>query len=158
MLADAPGRRLLTRIAAVDHLRVHPHPSLGPALMRTFARARFAELPEDPDLFEGALRAVQALPEDAQQHALQAGLGPVLARLAFADLSRRWLALPWKDNQPPSNCSTEPAGPGARLVDGARGHRRRPRLRLGRPWAQPPACHVRGGQHCPRPHGRSRTR
>ena len=92
MLADAPGRRLMTRIAAVEHLRVHPHAALGPSLMRTFARARFGELPEDPDLFERALRAVSALPAPEQERAFLEGLGPDLARLAFADLSRRWLA------------------------------------------------------------------
>jgi lysophospholipase L1-like esterase len=91
MLGDAPGRRLLTRIAAVEHLRVHPHAALGPDLLRTFARARFGELPEDPDLFERALRAVQQLPAAEQQRAIREGLGPDLARLAFADLSRRWL-------------------------------------------------------------------
>lgn len=101
MLRDGPGRRLLTRIAAVEHLRQHPHPELGPALMETFARARFGELPEDPDLFERALRALQALPTDAQRRALVDGLGPVLARVAFADLSRRWLA-PALHDHPPS--------------------------------------------------------
>lgn len=91
MLGDGPGRRLRTRVAAVEHLRVHPHPALGPALMRVFARARFGELPEDPDLFERALRAVQRLPAGDQRRALQEGLAPDLARLAFADLARRWL-------------------------------------------------------------------
>ena len=91
MMEDGPGRRLLTRIAAVEHTRSHPHPSLGPALMRVFARARFGELPEDPDLFERALRAVALLPEREQRRALREGLAPVLARLAYADLSRRWL-------------------------------------------------------------------
>ena len=79
------------RIAATEWLRLHPTPAAGPPLMRTFARSRFGALPEDPDLFERALRATAPLPPDARRAAVVEGLAPALADLTWDRLLTRWL-------------------------------------------------------------------
>jgi lysophospholipase L1-like esterase len=86
-----PPRSLLMRVAALRYLRLHPRPALAPDLFRLFARARLGELPEDADLFEGALRAIAELPPADQARGLEEGLAPELARLAWGELDRRWL-------------------------------------------------------------------
>ena len=93
LCADAPAARcpLGQRIAAAEWLRRHPSPAAGPALLRTFARSRFGELPEDPDLFERALRAARALPPEARRDAVVNGLAPALADLSWERLLTRWL-------------------------------------------------------------------
>ncbi len=85
------GRRLQTRIAAVEHCRSHPHPALAASLFRAFARARFGVLPEDPDVFERALRALEQLPVEDQARGLREGLAPELAELAWQEQKARWL-------------------------------------------------------------------
>ena len=65
--------------------------------VRVFARSRFGALAEDPDLFERALRGVQALPPDAQHRAVVEGLAPALVDLTWDRLTRRWL-LPLADH------------------------------------------------------------
>ncbi len=93
LCADAPAARcpLGQRIAAAEWLRRHPSPAAGPALLRTFARSRFGALPEDPDLFERALRAARALPPEARRAAVVDGLAPALADLTWERLMARWL-------------------------------------------------------------------
>lgn len=63
-----------------------------PALLETFARSRLGDLPEDPDLFERALRGALSLaPSSDVPQALRA-LAPRLAPLVRQRLSDRWLA------------------------------------------------------------------
>ena len=79
------------RIAAAEWLLAHPAPEAAAPLLRVFARSRFGDLPEDPDLFERARRGVEALPLVDQRRAVAEGLAPGLVELSWNRLLRRWL-------------------------------------------------------------------
>jgi len=94
-LLDAEGplnRRVpVARRSGLDLLLGDPHPAAAADLFRLFARSRMGDLPEDPDLFERALRVLGELPDDAVAAGLAEGLAPVLLDLAHQALIERWV-------------------------------------------------------------------
>ena len=74
-------------------------PNPAPALFRLFLRSRYGirssngerdELPEDPDLFERALRTLANLPSDQLVDGVHRGLAPGLIDIALEQLRRDW--------------------------------------------------------------------
>jgi len=106
-LLDAPlasGDRvgLERRIAALnDPILYCPGPNPVPALFRTFLRSRYggdtgsrdrwSPLPEDPDLFERALKVLAALPAEQVASGAASGLGSGLRSLTWRRLLHDWL-------------------------------------------------------------------
>ena len=94
----ADSRGFATRLSALSVLvaRAERTPVPVPvatALFTVHVRSRTGDLPEDPDLFERALRGLLELPPEALRDALGPGLARGLRDLAHAQLLRRW-ALP----------------------------------------------------------------
>ena len=79
-------------IDALKHQQQHPDPDCAAAVGRVFVRARFGALPEDPDIFERALRILQAAPPDQAERALREGVAPELAAQVWGSLNARALS------------------------------------------------------------------
>ncbi|HCH63671.1 MAG TPA: hypothetical protein DFR83_12770, partial [Deltaproteobacteria bacterium] len=101
---DAPLSRfephaLASRITLLDApILLCDGPSPAPALFRLFLRSRYGirgpsgrdSLPEDPDLFERALRTLQRLPPEEVAEGARVGLAPGLVDMALERLRRDW--------------------------------------------------------------------
>ena len=89
-LIDAEGpltrRSLPARLSGLRILEAHPMPEAAGELFVIFARARMGDLPEDPDLFERALRILQRLEPPAIRSGLETGLAPGLLDLSHERL------------------------------------------------------------------------
>ncbi len=88
------------RLGDIQLLRACPDPEAAPALFRVFLRSRYGTrslaprrsgLPEDPDLFEAALRALALLPAPVVAAAAEEGLGWGLTHLVAERLREDWL-------------------------------------------------------------------
>ena len=92
--ADLPAsqRPLSSRIDALTILHARRLPQSAGPMLQVFARSRLDDLPEDPDLFERALRGVLEI-EDPQavRAGLTQGLVPDLLRLVHARLVSQWV-------------------------------------------------------------------
>ena len=86
----AYDRPFTARLSALRVEQRRLDPELAPDLFRLFARTRTGDLPEDPDLFERALRVLVQLPPEAVERGLRQGLMPEMCALAHAQLLRRW--------------------------------------------------------------------
>ena len=93
-LLDARGaadaRPFAVRLAALEVLVAQAPPGVAAPLMRVHVRSRAGDLPEDPDLFERALRGLQQLPPAEVEAALGPGLASGQLDLALDRLVRRW--------------------------------------------------------------------
>lgn len=79
-------------IAALQELQAAPDPRCAPAVGRVFVRARFGSLPEDPDIFERALRVLQRAPAAEAERALREGVAPELTAQVWGSLQARALS------------------------------------------------------------------
>ena len=79
-----------------------PGPNPVPALFRTFLRSRYGSpdtsvggllspLPEDPDLFEGALEALRHQPHERLQDGAREGLGAGMSELVWSRMRHDWV-------------------------------------------------------------------
>ncbi|MDG1481508.1 MAG: GDSL-type esterase/lipase family protein [Myxococcota bacterium] len=88
----ADARPLSARLAALDILHHRAPPEAAGPLLLLFARARLDDLPEDPDLFERALRGVLQIDDPAAiRHGLVAVLPGDLLRQVHAHLIQQWV-------------------------------------------------------------------
>ena len=91
---DATGshdsRRIGSRIAALQALSSRKDPQAAVALSQVFIRARLGELPEDPDLFEQALRGLVELDETSIQQGILEGMLPWLGQSAHTQIMSQW--------------------------------------------------------------------
>ena len=112
----------------VDALRC-PGPNPVPALFRTFLRSRYGSpdtaiagplspLPEDPDLFEAALEALLAQPEERLRQGAREGLGTGMAALVWSRMRHDWVrpaaaGLSTEDRRWVEHWSPPPSSPGS---------------------------------------------
>lgn len=88
----ADARPLSARLAALDILHHRAPPEAAGPLLLLFARARLDDLPEDPDLFERALRGVLQIDDPAAiRHGLVDVLPGDLLRRVHAHLVQQWV-------------------------------------------------------------------
>ncbi len=92
--ADLPAnaRPLSARLAALMILQRRPIPEAAGPLLLVFARSRLDDLPEDPDLFERALRGVLGISDTAAvRHGLTEVLPGDLLRRVHRRMVHQWV-------------------------------------------------------------------
>ncbi|MFT5683827.1 MAG: lysophospholipase L1-like esterase [Myxococcota bacterium] len=88
----AEARPLTARLAALDILHNRAPPQAAGPLLLVFARSRLDDLPEDPDLFERALRGVLQIEDPAAiRHGLVSVLPGDLLRRVHGHLIQQWV-------------------------------------------------------------------